>query len=407
MQLQNVQNMVDYPIIEPLFLDSETTGLEAATDELLSLAIIDAAGTVLLDTLVRPKRHTEWPEAQQIHGISPARVLRDEVPTLGQLTPVIADLTRDRALLIYNANFDCDFLREPLTLGKPASIGCLMEEFAEYYGDWHDYHQSYTWQPLERAARHVCHRWQHRAHSALGDCHAARSVWRWLREPDYRPEAAAAYEHWQEQAAERAEVRKFLAAQQQLIDQATMAVNDEWTRRYETRAGLAPVGKSAQESADVFCRHLLGFPLKQWLTYGKLLKLPRYGLGHPRKQPAHFIAAGNATYRFLKSTWFTGVQGPQPGELLPVAMRVTHENGEALHLQPLFSLRKLTLGVDYVPIAYRWPEGHCSATTLRKVHRLKPKQVAGLLPTHYCPSEYIGGYLLYAIPEPAAVVSVG
>jgi DNA polymerase-3 subunit epsilon len=40
-----------------VFLDLETTGLDPRTDEILEIGILDDAGRVLLDSLVRPERH--------------------------------------------------------------------------------------------------------------------------------------------------------------------------------------------------------------------------------------------------------------------------------------------------------------------------------------------------------------
>ena len=46
-----------------IVLDTETTGLNAAEDELLQVSIIDNEGAVLFDSYIRPTQHTEWAEA--------------------------------------------------------------------------------------------------------------------------------------------------------------------------------------------------------------------------------------------------------------------------------------------------------------------------------------------------------
>ena len=56
-----------------VYLDIEATGLEPK-DEVVAIGIVDAAGAVRLDTLVRPRRKKTWPRTQRIHGISPADV---------------------------------------------------------------------------------------------------------------------------------------------------------------------------------------------------------------------------------------------------------------------------------------------------------------------------------------------
>ena len=52
-----------------VFLDLETTGLDPRTDEILEIGILDDAGRVLLDSLVRPERHRRWPGAEAIQGV--------------------------------------------------------------------------------------------------------------------------------------------------------------------------------------------------------------------------------------------------------------------------------------------------------------------------------------------------
>ena len=175
-----------------VFLDSETTGIPAAEHEVLSVCLIDLAGRVLLDTLVRPVRHTSWPGAEAIHGISP-QLLKStpDLPTLQQLSPRIAALLHGRHLVIYNAGYDTVLLEEALQLGPPARIECLMEAFAAHYCQLDPIRGGYKRQSLSRAAGHVLHDWPYGpAHSAKADCFAARAVWRYLNEPAERQHQA-------------------------------------------------------------------------------------------------------------------------------------------------------------------------------------------------------------------------
>lgn len=52
-------------------LDIETTGLDKEKDEILQVSICDIEGHTFLNMYIRPTRHTEWPEAMQINGITP------------------------------------------------------------------------------------------------------------------------------------------------------------------------------------------------------------------------------------------------------------------------------------------------------------------------------------------------
>lgn len=84
----------------PVFLDTETTGLYAGIDEVLQIGIVADDGRMLMDTLVRPIRVKEWPEAQDIHGIAPTDVV--DAPTLVEVLPQLANILRGTKVVIYN-----------------------------------------------------------------------------------------------------------------------------------------------------------------------------------------------------------------------------------------------------------------------------------------------------------------
>jgi DNA polymerase-3 subunit epsilon len=160
-----------------VFLDLETTGLDPRTDEILEIGILDGDGQVLLDSLVRPVRHSRWPAAQRIHGITPAAV--HGAPTLDALRARIIDAVSGALVVIYNAPFDAGFLRDELDTA--AEVRCAMREFAAAYGEWSGWHGSWRWQKLHVAAAHVGFAWNGDSHRAINDCRATRAVWQYLR----------------------------------------------------------------------------------------------------------------------------------------------------------------------------------------------------------------------------------
>jgi DNA polymerase III subunit epsilon len=162
--------------VRRVYLDTETTGLSPERDELVELALIDDAGGVLLDTLVRPVRLTEWPEAMAIHGITPAMV--KDAPTLEQLVPELLAHLTGAHLIIYNAGYDLGFLPAHVQ-DAPAQLSCAMEAFALHYGE-PGYRGGYRWQKLTRAAEYVSHVWEGDPHRARADALAARAVWEYL-----------------------------------------------------------------------------------------------------------------------------------------------------------------------------------------------------------------------------------
>ena len=159
-----------------VFLDVETTGLDPRTDEILEIGILDDAGTVLLDSLVRPERHRRWPGAEAIHGIAPDDVA--DAPTLDELRPRIIAAVHDALVVICNAQFDAGFLR--YELDAAAEVRCAMREFAAVYGEWSARHGGWRWQKLHIAAAHVGFAWDGASYRAINDCRATRAVWRYL-----------------------------------------------------------------------------------------------------------------------------------------------------------------------------------------------------------------------------------
>lgn len=165
-----------------VYLDTETTGLAAKSgDELLEIALVDDPGLVLLDSLVQPIRRTEWPEAQSIHGITPTDVAG--APDLDSLLPRLLEIIESAdTLVIYNADFDLSFLPDSIRYRAASKAVCAMQAFALHMGTWNESRQAYRWHKLGVAATVAGHRWDGKAHRALADAMAARSVWLWLHE---------------------------------------------------------------------------------------------------------------------------------------------------------------------------------------------------------------------------------
>ena len=112
--------------MKTVYLDTETTGLDA-DDEIVEIAIIDDNENVLVNTLVRPINQNEWPGAENIHGISPTDV--KNAPTQTRISGDIRDAVRDCRVVIYNANYDSQYLPELESAGE---ISCCMEQFTEF-----------------------------------------------------------------------------------------------------------------------------------------------------------------------------------------------------------------------------------------------------------------------------------
>ncbi len=163
-------------------LDSETTGLNTESDEMVQLAIIDTKGEVYLSSLIQPinpdavyDKGSGSLSAFDIHGIS-ADVLQD-APRLESLYQQLAYIVKTgKPILVYNWHFDIPILEAMLQRRELEPLEfdgyCLMERYAQWVGDTYTHRNhrgrysgwSYKWQRLEGD------------HSALGDCRAALKV---------------------------------------------------------------------------------------------------------------------------------------------------------------------------------------------------------------------------------------
>lgn len=137
---------------DPLFLDTETTGL-GTTDQVIDLAVIDSTGKVLLDTLVRPTVPL-LPEVTAVNGITPEMLAG--APEWPAVAPILSGLVSGHQVVTYGAGFDVKMLRQTAaawSLPEPIpSAFCAMIAYAEFHGErspWGDW----KWQKLEAAAR--------------------------------------------------------------------------------------------------------------------------------------------------------------------------------------------------------------------------------------------------------------
>lgn len=168
--------------MKTLFLDTETTGLRGiyagGMDEVVELAILDNRGRPVINTLVKPTRNESWPEAQRIHGISPADVAK--APMMEDLLPRISEIVRDSLVVIYNARFDLQFFPEETF--SESRVECAMLSYAEWKGEWNSYHGNYRWHKLIVAASATGFDAEVQWHRALGDTIATRHVWRHIQQ---------------------------------------------------------------------------------------------------------------------------------------------------------------------------------------------------------------------------------
>ena len=160
----------------PLYLDTETTGLDEAS-EIVEVCIIDADGASLVDTLVRPSGRIP-PGATKIHGITDEMVA--DAPSWPEVWPAVESVIAGREVGIYNADYDlamirrCNARHQLQRREKNARGFCIMKLYARFAGDRKP-NGEFRWHRLE-AAGEQCGIDLLNAHRARADTLLARAL---------------------------------------------------------------------------------------------------------------------------------------------------------------------------------------------------------------------------------------
>lgn len=170
-----------FPLNQVVVIDLETTGLYPWDgDEILSVAICDGYGKELYSSLIKPTRHSSWPEAERINGISPKMVAH--APTIAQASYDIQEHLLGNHLVVgYNLSFDLQFLKEQGVIESwPMSRFDVMYEYARVHGSKRSEYDNdmYAYSKLETCAKHYGYDFQ--PHDALNDVEATAFCFRAL-----------------------------------------------------------------------------------------------------------------------------------------------------------------------------------------------------------------------------------
>ena len=163
----------DTPTADIIVLDTETTGLNTQTDELLQVSIIDSNGNTLYNSYLKPLRKRRWQDAERVNGISPDTVAN--APTiLDEVAKIHKIVSTAKTIVGYNIDFDLGFLSAVgIDVPDNVEIVDVMRVFAEIYGEWNDYYGGYKFQKLTTCADYYGYEWgDDTAHDSLSDCRA-------------------------------------------------------------------------------------------------------------------------------------------------------------------------------------------------------------------------------------------
>lgn len=182
------RNTIDLSVISDdasIIIDMETTGTDFRTDEILQLSIIDAStGKTIIDTYVRPIRHSNWPKAEKIHNITPEMVVY--APTLEELKPSIHTVfSKTSVVIAYNTRFIFSMLSswgiDKYPYDWKPSIVDIMTWFTPIYEEWSYSRGDYVYPSLLTCAEYYGYDWgDTKNHDSLADCKAIAYCWKAL-----------------------------------------------------------------------------------------------------------------------------------------------------------------------------------------------------------------------------------
>ena len=178
---RTMQSARDLMALNPVFLDTETTGT-GANDLIIEVGIVDLEGNTLFDALVNPGIPIPA-ESSAVNEITDEMVA--DKPTWGQIWHEIEAVLRNRAIGIYNADFDMRLLKQSIEqAGLPWTLNdnqafCVMNLFAAWYGEWNKRHSDFKSQKLEFAGR-FCQIDLPNSHHAVDDARLTAALMRYL-----------------------------------------------------------------------------------------------------------------------------------------------------------------------------------------------------------------------------------
>ncbi|HGY0710808.1 TPA: exonuclease domain-containing protein [Vibrio cholerae] len=152
----------------PLFLDTETTGLDDQA-QILELAISDAQGCILFETRLRPTVPID-PDAEGVHGITVESLANST--TWPEVSTQVRKILCGRSLVIFNADFDTRMFQqtaaafgEPVEWVSELKTHCAMYLAADAFGPTNR-HGSIS---LADAVDFAGVTWRGAAHGAVAD----------------------------------------------------------------------------------------------------------------------------------------------------------------------------------------------------------------------------------------------
>lgn len=176
---QNFDSGIEY---DEIVIDTETTGLNADTDELLQVSIIDSQDNTLFNSYIKPLFTENWDGAMAVNHITPEMVAN--APNIIEVKQEINKIINSANVIVgYNTDFDLSFLSAVGIENSKATVIDVMQDFADIYGEWSDKYGCNKWQKLTKCAEYYGYDWENdTAHDSLADCRATLYCYKKMKE---------------------------------------------------------------------------------------------------------------------------------------------------------------------------------------------------------------------------------
>jgi len=176
---QNFDSGIEY---DEIVIDTETTGLNADTDELLQVSIIDSQGNTLFNSYIKPLYTDNWNKAMAVNHIIPEMVAN--APNILEVKQEINRILNSANIIVgYSTNFDLSFLSAVGIENSKATVIDVMQDFADIYGEWSDKYGCNKGQKLTKCAEYYGYDWgTDIAHDSLADCRATLYCYKKMKE---------------------------------------------------------------------------------------------------------------------------------------------------------------------------------------------------------------------------------
>ena len=134
-QIEEIRaELTHWMTLEPLFLDTETTGLDEH-DQVVEIAVIDAEGELQFHSLVKPTVPISE-GAARVHGITSDELA--SAPTWPEIYSQVRQLLKDQLVVAHNISFDARLLRQTCRAHGLAMIDfdwrCTMDLLTSFNG---------------------------------------------------------------------------------------------------------------------------------------------------------------------------------------------------------------------------------------------------------------------------------